>query len=1080
MNLGIAGKTARAFIKSKLSVLLIFASLALGAFSIYLTPSEEEPQISVPLADIFVRYQGASPEEVESRIIEPMEKMVSNIHGVEYVYSTSMPGMGMLIVQFYVGDDVERSIVKLYNEIVKHMDSMPPNVSMPLIKTRSIDDVPILGLSLWSKTYDDYDLRRIGTELSNEIKKIDDVAEINVIGGRQRKINVKLNKEKMAGYNVDPLMIMMTIDGENKQSRVGSFNQNDYNFLVEAGNFFDSKSDLENLVLNVINGTPVYLKDVAEITDGPEEPNNYTSYGYGNIELKEEGVRDGVEFPSVTLAVAKRKGADAKEIADAVKEKVATLEGALIPSDVKVSITRNYGDTASEKVNDLLMNLLGAIIAASVVVTLFLGWRGGWVVFASVPITFALTLFVYYMLGYTLNRITLFALVFVTGIVVDASIIVVENMHRHFKTKNKTKYTAALAAIDEVGNPTILATFTVVASVLPMAFVSGMMGPYMAPMPIGAALAMMFSLLVALVITPYVAYKSLKYGDEEEKSKKKKKKKKEYVLQETLIYRYYEKIMNPLIESSRKSWAVIITVTLLLIGSVLLVYFKLVTVKMLPFDNKNEIQVIIDMPEGTTLERTAVVTKEISGYLRTVPEVANYQSYVGTSAPINFNGLVRHYDLRQGSNVADIQVNLSDKNNRSDQSHDIAREIRPGIQTIAERHNANVKIAEVPPGPPVLSTLVAEVYGPDHDAQIEYAKKVRAIFENTKNVVDVDWSVEADHIEYKFEIDKLKASLAGISAEQIVGVLGISLHGKDVSLLYQPNETEPVSIKLRLKEEQRSSIDDLKNLKVMSKTGNLIPISELVHIKKQIQDKSINRKNQKRAVYVTADVAGDLESPVYAILDIDEQIQKLNEETGLNVEQYYRDQPKSEEELAVKWDGEWRITYEVFRDLGAAFAVVLVIIYMLIIGWFQSFKVPIVMMIAIPLSLIGVLIVHLIFDAFFTATSMIGVIALAGIMVRNSVLLIDFIELRLSEGISLKQSVIESGAVRTLPILLTAGTVVIGAFVIIFDPIFQGLALSLIGGAIASTALTLIMVPLIYYMTEKNNKSKEVEPESIS
>jgi multidrug efflux pump subunit AcrB len=507
----------------------------------------------------------------------------------------------------------------------------------------------------------------------------------------------------------------------------------------------------------------------------------------------------------------------------------------------------------------------------------------------------------------------------------------------------------------------------------------------------------------------------------------------------------------------------------------MLLYFKLVTVKMLPFDNKNEIQVIIDMPEGTTLERTASVAKEIAGYIRTVDEVENYQTYVGNSAPINFNGLVRHYDLRQGSNVADIQINLIDKGERSDQSHDVARRIRPEIQKIAKRHNANVKIAEVPPGPPVNATLVAEIYGPDFQSQVEYARKVKDIFENTQNVVDVDWSVEDDQTEYKFEIDKLKASLAGISAEQIVGVLGLSLYGKDVSLLYQPEETEPLSIRLQLKENQRSSLEDLKSIKVMSQKGALIPVSELVHVKKQIQDKSISRKNQKRAIYVTADVAGSLESPVYAILDIDEQIQNLNEKEGIDVEQYYRAQPENEEQLAVKWDGEWRITYEVFRDLGVAFAVVLVIIYMLIIGWFQSFRVPFVMMIAIPLSLIGVLVTHWLFGAFFTATSMIGVIALAGIMVRNSVLLIDFIELRLAEGISLKQAVIESGAVRTLPILLTAGTVVIGAFVIIFDPIFQGLALSLIGGALASTALTLVMVPLIYYMTEKQKHSASTE-----
>ncbi|MGD8778604.1 MAG: efflux RND transporter permease subunit [Ignavibacteria bacterium] len=1059
MKTGIAGSLSKAFITSKLTPLLIIAALAIGVYSTLLTPSEEEPQIIVPMADVFVMYNGASPKEVENRISQPLEKMVSNIPGVEYVYSTSMPNMAMLIVRFYVGEDTEESIFKLYNEIMKNMDKMPQGVSMPLVKNKSIDDVPIMSLTLWSETYDDYQLRRLATELQAEIEQITDVSETNVIGGRKRTINVLLDQNKMASYNVDPLMIMMKLQGANKQSASGSFSNNDKEFLVETGNFFEDVYDVENLVVGVYMGSPVYLKNVAEIKDGSEEPENYTSFGL-SINSDNYVPEKGVEFPSVTISVAKRTGADAKLIADKIKDKVEFLKGKLIPADVEVTVTRNYGDTASEKVNSLLMNLIFSIFAASIVVALSLGWRGGWVVFASVPITFALTLFVYYMMGYTLNRITLFALVFVTGIVVDASIIVVENMHRHFKMRKLPFHQAAIASIEEIGNPTILATFTVIASVLPMAFVSGLMGPYMAPMPIGAALAMLFSLLVALIVTPYVALKSLK---DEEKSEEKK-----YVLQETLIYKLYEKSINPLLERVTLRWIVIGTVTFLLLASMSLLYFKFVEVKMLPFDNKNEIQIIIDMPEETTLERTAVVTKDIASYLRAVPEVANYQTYVGTAAPINFNGLVRHYDLRRGSNVADIQLNLVDKSERSDQSHDIAKRIRIRVQEIASRYNANVKIAEVPPGPPVNSTLVAEIYGPSYDEQKQYAEKIKAILESTEGVVDVDWMVEDDQVEYKLEINKEKTALAGISAEQIVGVMGISLYGMDVSALYQPQDIEPVSIKLGLPVDKRSSIEDLKNIKVMSQTGNLVPVSELVYIKEQIQDKSIYRKNQQRAVYITAEVAGSIESPVYAILDIDEKIKELNEKENLEVKTYYSHQPENTENLAIKWDGEWQITYEVFRDLGAAFAVVLVIIYMLIIGWFQSFRVPIVMMIAIPLSLVGILLSHLIFNAFFTATSMIGMIALAGIMVRNSVLLIDFINLRLNEGVAFKQAVIEAGAVRTTPILLTAGTVVIGAFVIIFDPIFQGLALSLMGGSIASTALTLIMVPLIYYMTEKS------------
>ncbi|MFA8344131.1 MAG: efflux RND transporter permease subunit [Rhodothermaceae bacterium] len=1060
MKTGIAGNIAKAFITSKLSLLVIIASLIIGTFSVSLTPSEEEPQISVPMADIFVRYPGANPKEVENRVVKPLEKLISNIHGVEYVYSTSMPGMAMLIVRYYVGEDIERSIVKLYNEIQKNMDKMPQGVTMPLIKTKSIDDVPIMSLTFWSKQYDDYDIRRIVAEVNDEVKKVEDVAETKIIGGRKRQLRVELDKNKMASHNVDPLMIMMQLQGGNKQSAVGSFNRNDKNYLVEAGGFFETPESLEEMVVGVYMGSPVYLKNVAKVIDGPEENNSYVGYGFGIPEIEEKGLNDGVEFSAVTVSVSKRKGADAKRIADEVKERIEKLRGEIIPSELEMTVTRNYGDSASEKVNELLIHLLGSILAASIVVAFALGWRGGWVVFVSVPITFALTLFVYYMMDYTLNRITLFALVFVTGIVVDASIIVVENMHRHFKMKKMPFHEAALAAIDEVGNPTILATFTVIASVLPMAFVSGLMGPYMAPMPIGAALAMTFSLLVALTITPYVAYKFLK-DDKPGKEEKK------YELKETFIYKMYEKTMNPLLDSVKKRWIAIGSVVVLLFMSVMLLWFKMVAVKMLPFDNKNEIQIIVDMPEGTTLERTAMVTKEVASYIRTIPEVQNYQTYIGTAAPINFNGLVRHYDLRRGANVADLQINLLHKKERSAQSHDIAKRMRPAIEKIAKANNASIKIAEVPPGPPVLSTLVAEVYGPDYETQMQYAEELKKIFETTPGVVDVDWYIESDQTEYKFEVDKEKAMLAGISAEQIVGVLGIGLYGNDVSALYSPNDVDPVTINLRLSEDSRSGVEELKNIKVMSRSGNLVPVSELVHIKEQIQDKNIYRKNQKRAVYVTAEVAGEFESPVYAILDLNERIEEFNKANNLNVTTNYTSQPKDEETLSIKWDGEWHITYEVFRDLGAAFAVVLIVIYMLIIGWFQDFKTPIVMMIAIPLSLIGVLVGHLIFNAFFTATSMIGVIALAGIMVRNSVLLIDFIELRLKEGASLKEAVLESGAVRTMPILLTAGTVVIGAFVIIFDPIFQGLAIALMGGSLASTALTLIMVPLIYYMSER-------------
>lgn len=1066
MKKGLAGTIAQAFINSKLTPLLIAAFLAIGVYSAYLTPSEEEPQIIVPMVDIFVQYPGANAKEVENRVTQPLEKMVSNISGVEYVYSTSMPGMSMLIVRYYVGQDVERSLIKLYNEIQKNMDRMPRGTSMPLIKSKSIDDVPVMSLTLWSKNYDDFGLRRIATELSSEVKKIHAVADTRVIGGRTRHIRVVLNKAKMAGYLIDPLRIVGQIQMANQQSLAGRFSSNDKEFLVETGNFLTSAEDVGRIVVGVFQGSPVYLKNIATIIDGPDEAKDYVSFGFGDHSVPDAFKYGDREFPAVTIAISKTKGSDAMKIAEDILVKTENLKGNLIPSDVEVSVTRNYGETASEKVGELLKHLSVAIIAVTILVALTMGWRSGVVIFMTVPVTFALTLFVYYMFGYTLNRITLFALVFVTGLVVDDAIIVVENMHRHFKMKKLPFLQAAITAIDEVGNPTILATFTVIAAVLPMAFVSGLMGPYMSPMPIGASMAMMFSLLVALVITPWLVIRLFKNEHGEEKH---------YELEKTRIYKWYSAIINPLIEDKKRRWIFLGATAFLLLASTSLLYFKQVAVKMLPFDNKNEMQIIVDMPEGSTLERTASVTKDIAEYIRTQPEVVDYQSYIGTSAPINFNGLVRHYDLRRGANVADIQVNLLQKSDRNAQSHAIAKRIRPEVQAIARKYNANAKIAEVPPGPPVLSTLVAEIYGPDYDRQIEVARQIRTIFEHTEGVVDVDWLVEADQTKFNFDINKEKAMLAGVASQQIVQTLGVALDGMTVSTLYQPKELEPVGITLRLAEKDRSSIQDLKGMYIQGMSGKMIPMSELVSIREEVQDKNIYRKNQQRVVYVTADVAGDLESPVYAILDMEKKIADVRMPEGYTVQQLYTKQPFMEEEISMKWDGEWHITYEVFRDLGAAFAVVLVIIYLLIIGWFQSFKVPLVMMVSIPLSLIGILIGHWIMGAFFTATSMIGMIALAGIMVRNAVLLIDFIDLRLEEGIPLKRAIVESGAVRTTPILLTSGAVVIGAFVMLFDPIFQGLAISLIGGSIASTALTLIIVPLIYFMTERKKHEQAEE-----
>ncbi len=1063
MKEGLAGKIAKGFIRSKLTVLLMIVFMIIGVYSSFLIPREEEPQIDVPMADIFVGYPGASPTEVESRVIKPLEKLISNIPGVEYVYSTSMKEQGMVIVQFYVGEDIERSFVKMYNEINKHMDIMPQGVTMPLVKTRAIDDVPVLGLTLWSETYDDYRLRQIAEELTSEIEKVNDVSITKEIGGRKRQVRVVLDKDKLAASGLDFLSVSEMIRANNQQLDAGSFNKNDREFLVNTGKFLQAVEDVENLVVGVDEGRPVYLQQVATIMDGPELPKNYVSLGFGKASEKSSVYRS--EYPAVTISVAKRKGADAMQIADVILGKVERLETNLIPDDVHIEVTRNYGETASQKVSELLMHLVGAIIAVTFVVMLAMGWRGGLVVFLSVPITFALTLLSYYMLDYTLNRITLFALVFVTGIVVDDSIIIAENMHRHFKMKRLPFKDAALYAINEVGNPTILATFTVIASVLPMAFVSGLMGPYMSPMPIGASIAMILSLFVALTITPFLGYLFLREKDKKQKDSKGKK------LEDTRIYKWYEKLERPLIESKAKRWVFLGATILLLMGSLVMFFTKSVAVKMLPFDNKNEFQVVIDMPEGTTLERTAVVAQEIAQYLSSRPEVVHYQSYVGTSAPITFNGLVRHYDLRGGSNMADIQVNLADKHDRDDQSHDIAKRLRPGIHAIAQQYNANVKLVEVPPGPPVLSTIVAEIYGPDYEQQMKVAGDVKTLLANTQDVVDIDWMVEDDQVEYEFIVDKEKAMLYGVAPQQVVHTMHMALSESAITTLYQQDAAEQVGLILTLDEKEKSTLNDITQLQVRSQTGAMVSIGDLVDIQEHIRAKNIYRKNQKRVVYVMSDMAGDLESPVYAILGMTDKLRSINLPAGYRLDELYIQQPALEEDYTVKWDGEWQITLEVFRDLGIAFIGVIVIIYMLIVGWFQDFKAPIVMMVAIPLSMVGIVLGHWLLGAFFTATSFIGMIALAGIMVRNSVLLIDFINLRVSEGAALKQAVIEAGAVRTTPILLTAGTVVIGAFVILFDPIFQGLAISLMGGSIASTVLTLLVVPLVYYLIERKNHS---------
>ncbi len=1060
MKGGIAGRLADAFLVSKITPLLLVAALALGVYTTSTLPSEEEPQIIVPLADIYLPMPGASPEEVENRALIPLENVLSGINGVEYVYSHAQPGFGLVTVRYEVGRDLEDSLVRLYATLLKYADRMPAGLQFPLVKTVSIDDVPFFTATLTADRPAE-EIRRIAEEVATSLEAVPNVRDVDVIGGSPREIRVELRPGRAAELGVDPGMVVERLKAANVSMESGHYSQGDQVVRVVGGPFLTNAEDVANVVLGVNDGRLVQIKDVAEVKDGPAEVASYTFHGTPGEALA----------PQVTIAVSKRPGADATQVGHDLEHTLDRLEGRVIPSDVEALVTRNYGETAREKVATLKEHLIGAVFAVGIVVAIFMGWRSALVVMLAVPITFALTLFVYQIFGYTLNRVTLFALIFVTGIVIDDSIIVAENMERHFKMRDRPLRAAARTAVDEVGNPTILATLTVIAAVLPMLFVSGLMGPYMSPMPIGASLAMMFSLMVALIGTPWLAFRLLgkAHGHDDDAPK--------YVLEETKIYRAYKAVMEPLLDRPSRLIVSLLVVFGLLLASTVLFLNRSVAVKMLPFDDKTEVQIILDMPEGTSLERTTAVALDVAFGLQGVPEVHDVQVYAGTAAPFNFNGLIRHYYLRQGSNVADIQVNIpKELRNRKgmfglkkEQSHDIARRIRPIVDSVVAAAGGDVraKVVEVPPGPPVISTLVAEVYGQDPAQQRAVAEEVMELFVAHPSVVDVDWSLISPQRELRFEVDEEKAALSGVRKEQVVHGLRVGLGGHVATHLSAPEARQPIPVRVRLPESERSGPGRLGGLHVASATGEMVPIGELGQLKESTVPQVVDRKNGQRVVYVMAEVAGEEESPVYAILDLKDQVGEVPLPSGASLGQLYTRQPGTVEQPVMKWDGEWQVTYEVFRDLGIAFAGALLLIYGLLVAWFGSFVTPLVMMTAIPLTLVGIAPGHWIMGAFFTATSMIGMIALAGIMVRNGILLIDYLEARLNAGIPLKQAVIEAGAVRTRPIALTAGTVVIGAFVILLDPIFEGLAVSLIFGSLASTVLTLIVVPGIYFLIRR-------------
>jgi multidrug efflux pump subunit AcrB len=1057
--MGISGRVAGAFLNSKLTPLIIIAALALGALGIAATPREEEPQISVPMIDVIAAMPGASPVEVENLLTRPIERRMQSLSGVEHVYAMSGDGYTVVTVRFKVGENQEASVVKVHAKLLSDADQAPAGALPPIVKPHSIDDVPVLALTLHSSSASANALREVAVHVEDEIRTVTDVADTRITGGEPREMLVTLSPARLAASGVTPGEVVMALRGANARLQAGEFAAGGATVRVDVGAPLASAADVGSVIVAVRGGVPVAVRDVADVRDGYGETTQYVSHAE----------KDKPSESAVTISASKRNGANATAVTRAVLQRVDASRARIIPAGVELTVTRDYGETAGEKARELILHLLIATLSVTVLIWVFLGWREALVVLVAVPVTLALTLFTYYALGYTLNRITLFALIFSIGILVDDAIVVVENIYRHLRMGDRTPEIAAVDAVDEVGNPTILATFAVIAAILPMAFVSGMMGPYMRPIPVGASVAMLASLGVAFMVTPWLALRLLRghvaavsasarhdrAHEEEETSR---------------FAGLYSRIMTPLMDLPGRRTAFYVMIAVLLVASIGLLGVRAVQVKMLPFDNKSEFQVILDLPAGATLEASNALAREVAARVRDVPEVVSTETYAGTSAPFNFNGLVRHYFMRAGANVADVQVNLKPKADRRRQSHEIAVAVRPAIDSIARRYGASAKVAEIPPGPPVLSTLVAEVYAADDSARLEAARAVKQVFESTPGVVDVDWSVVAPQATEVYRVDRVRAATAGASVEQIAQTLAMALSGTSAGLVASPTARNAVTIRPRFALDQRSSREALLMVPVATASGPQ-PLARFVRLETTVRADVRMRRNQRPMILVTGDVAGTIESPVYAILAMNRKLDAIRVR-GASIARYNAVQPDRLDETAIKWDGEWQVTIEVFRDLGVAFAIVLLLIYVLVVGWFQSFTIPLVIMAPIPLTLIGILPGHAITGAFFTATSMIGMIALAGIIVRNSILLVDFIQLAEARGRSLREAVLEAGAVRFRPIALTAAAVVVGGLVMVLDPIFQGLAVALMSGAVVATGLTMIVVPLLYWELKRRDEEE--------
>ena len=1077
--MGISGRIAKYFLHSQMTPLLALVAVLLGLFAVAVTPREEEPQISVTMANVLIAYPGASAQDVANTVSTPAEQVLSQIAGVDHVYSVSQPGMAVLTVQFKVGEQHIASLVKLYDVIHSHADWLPSTlgVAQPIIKTKGIDDVPVAAFTLWreSTDRDGLALTQVAHAIEVELKRVPGTREVTTLGATQSMVRVLLNPEALNVHQLSVQDIRAALQAANVSQMAGSLVQNNREVLVQTGNFLSDANEVRQLVLGVADGKPVYLRDVAEVLDGADQPSSYVWLGTGAA-ASDKGIQAKGEFTAVTVAVTKKPGGNAVDIADKLLQRVEELKGSVIPADVHVTTSRNYGETANDKAMKLIQKLLFATVAVVALVWLTIGRYEAFIVGAAVLLTLAATLFASWAWGFTLNRVSLFALIFSIGILVDDAIVVVENIHRrrvlapqHPQGVRRwvpggsaaTLPQQSLAeiipqAVDEVGGPTILATFTVIAALLPMAFVSGLMGPYMSPIPINASMGMLISLAVAFVITPWLA---LHFSGSHHATVKNE--------GDTKLTKFFRVRLTPFLNGKlgkparRKLWFGIFAGLLLAIS---LGVVKLVILKMLPFDNKSEFQVVVDMPSGAALEQTGAVMHEIGAYLATVPEVTDYQGYAGTASPINFNGLVRQYYLRSAAEQGDIQVNLKNKHHRSRSSHEIAISVREPIEIIAKKWDAKIKIVEVPPGPPVMSPIVAEIYGPNYDGAREVAGKVREQFGKTTDVVGIDDSVTEAAPKLVLHVLQSKAALLGVAPNDIADAIHVALAGQDVTSLHDATAKYAPPLRLGLPAEKRSRVDDMLKLKVRARDGVLVPLSEVVQLREVQRDYPIYHKDLLPVVYVVADMAGKLDSPLYGMFGINSEISGAALEQGGKLDVHFFKQPSNPYAgYALKWDGEWQVTFETFRDMGIAYAVGLVLIYLLVVAQFKSYLTPLIIMAPIPLTLIGVMPGHALLGAQYTATSMIGMIALAGIIVRNSILLVDFINLQLQEGVVLQQAVIAAAGTRAKPIILTGLAAMLGALFILDDPIFNGLAISLIFGILVSTLLTLVVIPVLYY-----------------